>query len=337
MKTVLVVGGAGYIGSHAVAALMTADHRVIVLDDLSSGHRDLVLGGKLIVGSCGDPQLLERIFASNEIDAVMHFAASSIVHDSVTQPLAYYRNNVANTLELLDAMRRYRVSNFIFSSSAAVYGEPSELPIPETHPLLATNPYGATKRVIEEMLPACAISHGLRFAVLRYFNAAGADPDGRIGERHEPETHLIPLVLQVAAGTRANIKILGADYATQDGTCVRDYVHVIDLVQAHLLALERLFRGEALNAIYNLGNRRGYSVREVIAAARRISGHPIPAIEAPRRTGDPAILVAESNKAKTELGWQPQFEDIEAIIGSAWSWHKREAARTTAIAPHTMT
>ncbi len=334
MKTVLVVGGAGYIGSHAVAALIDAHHKVIVLDNLSSGHRDLVLGGELIVGSCGDPQLLDRIFESNEVDAVMHFAASSIVEESLAQPLEYYRNNVTNTLELLDAMRRHCVSNLIFSSSAAVYGEPSELPIAETHPLLATNPYGATKRVIEEMVSACALSHGLRFAVLRYFNAAGADPHGRIGERHEPETHLIPLVLQVAAGTRANIKIFGADYATQDGTCVRDYVHVVDLANAHLLALDRLFRGEVLNAIFNLGNSRGYSVRQVIDVAQKISGHPIPIVEAPRRTGDPAILIADSKKAKTELGWRPQFEALDDIIDSAWSWRQREAARATVAAPH---
>lgn len=334
MKTILVVGGAGYIGSHAVAALIDAHHKVIVLDNLSSGHRDLVLGGELIVGSCGDPPLLDRIFASNEVDAVMHFAASSIVEESVTQPLEYYRNNVTNTLELLDAMRRHCVSNLIFSSSAAVYGEPSELPIAETHPLLATNPYGATKRVIEEMVAACALSHGLRFAVLRYFNAAGADPHGRIGERHEREPHLIPLVLQVAAGTRANIKIFGADYATQDGTCVRDYVHVVDLANAHLLALARLIRGEVLNAIYNLGNSRGYSVRQVIDLAQKISGRAIPIVEAPRRVGDPAILIADSKKAKTELGWRPQFEVLDDIIQSAWSWHQREAARATADAPH---
>ena len=337
MKTVLVVGGAGYIGSHAVAALIDARHKVIVLDNLSSGHRDLVLGGELIVGSCGDPRLLDRIFASNEVAAVMHFAASSIVEESVTQPLEYYRNNVTNTLELLDAMRRHCVSNLIFSSSAAVYGEPSELPIAETHPLLATNPYGATKRVIEEMVSACALSHGLRFAVLRYFNAAGADPHGRIGERHEPETHLIPLVLQVAAGTRANIKIFGADYATQDGTCVRDYVHVVDLANAHLLALARLFRGGVLNAIYNLGNSRGYSVRQVIDVAQKISGRAIPIVEAPRRAGDPAILIADSKKAKTELGWRPQFEALDDIIQSAWSWHQREAARATAAAPQPKT
>lgn len=337
MKTVLVVGGAGYIGSHAVAALIDANHKVIVLDNLSSGHRDLVLGGELIVGSCGDPPLLDRIFASNEVDAVMHFAASSIVEESVAQPLEYYRNNVTNTLELLDAMRRHCVSNLIFSSSAAVYGEPSELPIAEMHPLLTTNPYGATKRVIEEMVAACALSHGLRFAVLRYFNAAGADPHGRIGERHEPETHLIPLVLQVAAGTRANIKIFGADYATQDGTCVRDYVHVVDLANAHLLALARLFRGEVLNAIYNLGNSRGYSVRQVIDMAHKISGYLIPIVEAPRRAGDPAILIADSKKAKTELGWRPQFEALDDIIQSAWSWHQREAARATAAAPQPKT
>ncbi len=337
MKTVLVVGGAGYIGSHAVAALIDAHHKVIVLDNLSSGHRDLVLGGELIVGSCGDPQLLDRIFASNEVDAVMHFAASSIVEESVTQPLEYYRNNVTNTLELLDAMRRHCVSNLIFSSSAAVYGEPSELPIAETHPLLATNPYGATKRVIEEMLSACALSHGLRFAVLRYFNAAGADPHGRIGERHEPETHLIPLVLQVAAGTRANIKMFGADYATQDGTCVRDYVHVVDLANAHLLALARLFGGEVLNAIYNLGNSRGYSVRQVIDVAQKISGRAIPIVEVPRRAGDPAILIADSKKAKTELAWRPQFEALDDIIQSAWSWHQREAARATTAAPQPKT
>jgi UDP-glucose 4-epimerase len=327
MSTVLVVGGAGYIGSHMVIALLDAGHDVVVLDDLSRGHRDLVAGGELVVGNVGDRALLDWIFSTKKIDAVMHFAASSLVGESVEKPLQYYRNNVGNSIELLDAMRQHRVSNFIFSSTAAVYGEPTEVPITETHRSQTTNPYGATKHAIEEMLHACATAHDLRFVTLRYFNAAGADAQGRIGERHQPETHLIPLVLQVAIGERANIKIFGTDYPTDDGTCVRDYVHVVDLAKAHLLALELLLRGSIRNATYNLGNNRGYSVRQVISVAEQVSGQSITVVETTRRAGDPATLIAESSKARQELRWMPQFEDLEKIIETAWRWQKIEKSR----------
>jgi UDP-glucose 4-epimerase len=297
-----------------VGALLDAHHKVVVLDNLSRGHQDMLLGGELVVGNFGNRQLLEKIFRTNSIDAVMHFAASSLVGESVEKPLEYYRNNVSNTIELLDAMRQNRVSNFIFSSTAAVYGEPIEIPILETHPTSITNPYGATKRSVEEMLQACFVSYGLRFVVLRYFNAAGADPFGRIGERHNPETHLIPLILQVAAGDRSDIKIFGTNYPTEDGTCVRDYVHVVDLANAHLLALETLLRGNVQNATYNLG---------------KITGHQIPVVEAPRRPGDPAMLISSSEKARLELGWKPQFEDLEMIVKTAWAWHKQESVRSS--------
>lgn len=328
MSNVLVVGGAGYIGSHMVSALLDARHSVVILDNLSRGHRNLVLGGELIVGDVGDRQLLNQLFSTKKVDAVIHFAASSLVGESVEKPLEYYRNNVANTIELLGAMGQHRVSNFIFSSTAAVYGEPTEIPIPETHPSKFTNPYGATKRAVEEMLHACAAAHDLHFVALRYFNAAGADPRGRIGERHNPETHLIPLVLQVATGERANVKIYGTDYPTDDGTCIRDYVHVVDLAKAHLLALELLLNGSIRNATYNLGNNCGYSVRQIIDVAEHVSGKSITVIETARRVGDPAILIAKSSKARQELGWRPEFEDLEKIIETAWIWQKNEMSRS---------
>jgi UDP-glucose 4-epimerase len=321
-RTILVVGGAGYVGSHMVKALLDTQQRVVVLDDLSRGDRELVLGGELVVGNVGDARVLDEVFSSARIDAVMHCAALSLVGESVEKPLLYYRNNVAHTLELLDAMRKHAVENFILSSTAAVYGEPLETPIRETHPCKPTNPYGSTKLVVEQILRECASAYGLKYVSLRYFNAAGADPSGRIGERHEPETHLIPLTLQVAAGRRDAISIFGTDYATPDGTCVRDYVHVNDLAQAHLLALASLLEGSQNHGIYNLGNNRGYSVREVIGTARRVTGHPIPVLEGPRRAGDPAVLVASSEKIKSELGWRPQHEDLATIIETAWKWHK---------------
>lgn len=326
-KTVLVVGGAGYIGAHMVRELLRNGYHAIILDDLSKGHRELVAGGEFIEGSLGDAGLLDGVFARHEVDAVMHFAAFSLVGESVDNPLDYYRNNFARTLELLDAMVRHRVRNFIFSSTAAVYGEPVSIPITEEHPGQPTNPYGASKIAVERMLRDCDSAYGLKYVALRYFNAAGADADGGIGERHRPESHLIPLILQVATGEREHIKIFGTDYPTHDGTCVRDYVHVSDLAQAHLLALKRLLAGGE-SAVYNLGNNRGYSVREVVEVARKITGHPIPVIETGRRAGDPAVLVASSDKIRRELGWRPNYEDLETIVKTAWAWHQKEASLT---------
>ena len=328
---ILVVGGAGYIGSHMVRDLLRAGYGVVVLDNLCRGHRELVPGGTFIEGDLGDAALLDQAFSRHSITAVMHFAAYSLVGESVEKPLVYYRNNVSRTVELLDAMMRHRVNHFIFSSTAAVYGEPAKVPIPEDHPCHPTNPYGATKLAVERLLADCAQGNdlnGLKYISLRYFNAAGADASGNLGERHEPETHLIPLMLQVATGERDSIRIFGTDYPTPDGTCVRDYIHVSDLTQAHLLALEHLLKGGD-SAVYNLGSNKGYSVREVVEMARRITKHPIPAVEAERRPGDPAFLVADSGRIRRELGWQPRHEKLEAIIETAWAWHQKEAARNT--------
>jgi len=322
-ETVLVVGGAGYIGAHMVKALRGAGYQAIVLDDLSSGHRELIPDATFIHGSLGDRSVVEALFAAHPIDAVMHFAAFSLVGASVLDPLAYYRNNVAGTLTLLEAMVRFKVKRFIFSSTAAVYGEPTVIPITEEHPCVPTNPYGATKLAVERMLQDCEAAYGLRYMSLRYFNAAGADPDGFPGERHRPETHLIPLVLKTALEEFPHVKIFGTGYPTPDGTCLRDYVHVNDLARAHLLALKALLDG-AMSGVYNLGNSKGYSVREVIELSRKITGCPIPAIETGSRPGDPAILVAASEKIRCELGWQPAYEDLETIIRSAWRWHRRE-------------
>lgn len=322
-KTILVVGGAGYIGSHMVKALLDTGYGVVTLDNLSTGHRDMVTGGAFIDGNLGDGPLLARIFTEHAIDGVMHFAAFSQVGQSVIKPLTYYRNNISETIELIEAMIRHGVMHFIFSSSAAVYGEPVEVPILEDHPQHPTSPYGTTKATVEQLLDDCDAAHGLKSIRLRYFNAAGADAAADIGEKHEPETHLIPLILKVAAGRRDHIDIFGTQYPTPDGTCIRDYIHVSDLAQAHLLAIEALFEGRE-SGMYNLGNSKGYSVREVIELARQITGHPIPTIEADIRPGDPAILVAGSDKIRRELGWKPVYEDLAAIIRTAWHWHKKE-------------
>jgi len=322
--TILVVGGAGYIGSHMVLDLQRAGYPVVTLDNLSRGHRELVPGGDFVEGDLGNPADLDAVFTRYPVKAVMHFAAWSLVGESVEQPLAYYRNNVANTLTLLEAMQRHGINHFIFSSTAAVYGEPEKTPITEDHPCAPTNPYGATKFAVERLLQDVSHASNMTFCALRYFNAAGADAAGDIGERHQPETHLIPLILQVATGEREAIRIFGEDYPTPDGTCLRDYVHVTDLTQAHLLALESLLRGGS-NAIYNLGNSTGYSVRQVIDVAREVTGHPIPAIVSERRAGDPAILIADSSRIRADLGWQPQYESLEEIIQTAWTWHRKEA------------
>lgn len=319
-RTILVVGGAGYIGSHMVRQLNLANHAVVTLDNLSTGNRRLIGDGEFVEGDLGDPDLLNRLFSTHAIDAVMHFAAFSQVGESMHRPLKYYRNNIAETITLLDAMVRHDVKHFIFSSTAAVYGEPQSIPIAEEHPCMPTNPYGNTKLAVERMLADCATAHGLTYAALRYFNAAGADGSGEIGEMHDPETHLIPIVLQAAAGQRDCIQVFGTDYPTTDGTCIRDYVHVNDLAQAHLLALDALLEG-AGSAVYNLGSSQGYSVREVIGKAEAVTGRNIPVKEAPRRAGDPAVLIASSDRIKKELGWRPVYDSLEAIIESAWNWH----------------
>ena len=321
--TILVVGGAGYIGSHMVLDLLRADYRVVTLDNLSRGHRELLPGGDFIEGDLGNPADLEKVFGQYPVKAVMHFAAHSLVGESVEKPLEYYRNNVANTITLLEAMQKAGVRHFIFSSTAAVYGEPDKTPIPEDHPCSPANPYGASKLTVERILEDAGHASELTYSILRYFNAAGADHSGDIGERHQPETHLVPLVLQVATAEREAISIFGDDYPTPDGTCVRDYIHVSDLTQAHLLALEALLGGSG-NSTYNLGNNTGYSVRQIIETARSVTGHPIPAIITERRPGDPAILIADSTHIRKQLGWQPRFENIEQIIQSAWQWHKSE-------------
>ncbi|ANV84259.1 UDP-glucose 4-epimerase GalE [Picosynechococcus sp. PCC 7003] len=324
-KTVLVTGGAGYIGSQAVLSLQRRGYRVIVLDNLVYGHRDLVasvLKTELIVGDTGDRPLLDQIFADHKIDAVMHFAAYAYVGESVTAPAKYYRNNLVGTLTLLEAMIAAGVKQFVFSSTCATYGEPSEIPIPEAHPQNPINPYGMSKLMVEKMLWDFDRAYGLRSVMFRYFNAAGADPEGNLGEDHNPETHLIPLVLFAALGKRDSISIFGTDYPTPDGTCIRDYIHVSDLADAHVLGLEYLLQGGATDA-FNLGNGNGFSVKEVIEAARKITGRNIKAIATDRRPGDPPSLVGSSAKARTILGWQPQYADLETILQHAWHWHQR--------------
>lgn len=318
---VLVVGGAGYIGSHMVWLLVERGARVVTLDNLSSGHRDAVLAGQFVHGDIADRNLLDQLFRSQRFDAVMHFASCIQVGESVREPIKYYQNNVVDTLNLLNAMHTHGVGRFIFSSTAAVFGEPAYLPIDERHKREPINPYGRTKLVIEHALADYDTAYGLKSVCLRYFNAAGAHPEGLLGERHEPETHLIPLVLQAAAGRRPHVTVFGRDYDTPDGTCIRDYVHVLDLAEAHWLALEQLMDG-AGSAAYNLGNGSGFSVQEVIDAARRISRREIPVRDGPRREGDPARLVADATLAGSRLGWTPLYPDIETIIAHAWDWER---------------
>ncbi|MBA4494204.1 UDP-glucose 4-epimerase GalE [Paenactinomyces guangxiensis] len=318
---ILVTGGAGYIGSHTVAELLDRGEKVIILDSLKKGHHAAVLAEPFYQGDVRDQDLLKRIFSEHEVDAVLHFAADSLVGESVQDPLKYYDNNVVSAQRLLTAMVEHGVKKIVFSSTAAVYGEPEQVPIEEHSPTRPASPYGETKRVIEKMMEWSEKAYGLEYISLRYFNAAGAHPKGHIGEDHDPETHLIPLVLQVALGKREAISIFGDDYPTPDGTCIRDYIHVTDLAQAHWLAVDHLRRGKG-SAIYNLGNGNGYSVKEVIDTARKVTGHAIPAIMVPRRGGDPAVLIASSGKAKRELGWHPQYEKLEEIIRSAWEWHQ---------------
>jgi UDP-glucose 4-epimerase len=322
--TILVVGGAGYIGCHMVKELIAQHYDVIVLDNLSTGHRRLVSGGRFIHGDLGDAALLDRLFTEHRIDAVMHFAAFSLVGESVQAPLKYYRNNLARTIGLIEAMVRHDVLTFVFSSTAAVYGEPDSTPIPENHPCRPTNPYGASKLSVERLLRDCDAAYGLKSICLRYFNAAGADETGRIGEMHDPETHLIPLVLKAALAKRP-VRIFGTDYKTPDGTCLRDYVHVTDLARAHLLALDILMDGGD-SQVYNLGNSVGHSVRQVIDMAAKVTGKTIDIVEEKRRPGDPAILVADASKIKERLKWHPRYEKLETIIQTAWNWHRDHGA-----------
>lgn len=322
---ILVVGGAGYIGSHTVKQLIAAGHDVVVLDNLVYGHRDIVdtaLKVEFIEGDIGDRPLLDKIFASHNIGAVMHFAAYAYVGESVTAPAKYYQNNVVATLSLLDAMVAANVKNFVFSSTCASYGIPTTVPIPEDHPQNPINPYGATKVMVERILQDYGPAYGLNSVIFRYFNACGADPEGQLGEDHNPETHLIPLTLQAALGLRDHIAIFGTDYPTEDGTCVRDYIHVCDLADAHILGVEHLLKGGD-SEIFNLGNGLGFSVKEVIESARRVTGKDIKVVEEPRRAGDPPALIGSAEKARTQLGWNPQYADIDTIMAHAWAWHQK--------------
>ncbi len=323
-RVILVTGGAGYIGTHAVKALENRGFQVIILDNLVYGHRELVeanLKAKLVVGDIGDRRFLEQLFSTTKIDAVMHFAAFAYVGESVTDPAKYYQNNVVGTLTLLDAMRQHGVTNFVFSSTCATYGNPQQIPITEDHPQQPINPYGAGKFAVERILQDYDPAYGMKSVIFRYFNAAGADPDGLFGEDHNPETHLIPLVLQAAAGKRAAISVFGTDYDTPDGTCIRDYIHVADLAQAHVLGLEYLLEHQ-VSQIFNLGNGSGFSVKEVIDTAKQVTGKEISIESCPRRAGDPAILIGSSTKARQMLGWQPQYADLTKIIKHAWDWHQ---------------
>ena len=327
--TVLVCGGAGYIGSHAVHELINRGEAVVIVDNLQSGHRSAVHPeAKFYQGDIRDSLLLDRVMEENKIDAVMHFAANSLVGESMEQPLKYFNNNVHGMQILLEAMVRHQVDKIVFSSTAAVYGEPEKVPITEAEPTLPTNTYGETKLTMEKMMKWVSRANGIRYVSLRYFNVAGALEDGSIGEDHSPETHLIPLILQVPNGRREHITIFGEDYPTADGTCIRDYIHVVDLVDAHIKALAYLQQGKD-SEIFNLGNGQGFSVREMIAAAVRATGQPIKVELGARRAGDPAQLIASSEKAKTVLGWQPQYTAVEEIIKTAWKWHKGHPAGYT--------
>ena len=320
MKTILVAGGAGYIGSHMTALLVEKGYSVVVVDNLSTGHWQAVKGAKLRVGDLKDAAFLDRVFTEFPIDGVINFAAFSLVGESVTDPLKYYDNNVGGAVGILTAMKNHKVDKIVFSSTAAAYGEPEKQPIEETDPTDPINPYGASKVAIEGLLKWSEKAYGIRYAALRYFNAAGANTAVGIGEDHHPETHLIPIVLQCALGKRDHVGIFGDDYPTPDGTCVRDYIHVRDLAEAHLLALQYLDKGGE-SGPFNLGSGDGYSVREIIDTAREVTGKPIPATEEPRRPGDPPTLIAANRKAREVLGWTPS-RDLKTIIADAWAWHQ---------------
>ena len=318
--SILVCGGAGYVGSHCLEALKAAGYDCVVVDDLSRGHRAAVGESPLYVGNIADDALMDRVFREHHIEVVLHFAAASQVGESMKEPLLYYENNLCATVALLRSMRRHEVGRIVFSSSAAVYGEPDTVPIPEESPKAPTNTYGETKLAMERLMHWCHVAYGLEYVSLRYFNAAGASPSGIIGEDHTPETHLIPLVLQAAQGRREKVSIFGDDYPTPDGTCIRDYIHTSDLASAHLLAARRLLAGEG-SGIFNLGSEHGLSVRQIIDAARKVTSRDFPVEVAPRRAGDPAVLIASNRKAREELGWVPAHSDAESILASAWAWH----------------
>ena len=319
---ILVLGGAGYIGSHTVSELIDAGDEVVIVDNLETGHIEAVHEkAKFYKGDIRDRAFVDSVFENEKIDGVIHFAANSLVGESMTNPLKYYDNNLCGTKVLLESMVAHKVDKIVFSSTAATYGEPESIPILETDRTEPTNPYGETKLSMEKMMKWTGVAHGLKYVALRYFKACGAHVDGHIGEAHNPETHLIPLILQVPNGQREAISIFGDDYDTKDGTCVRDYIHVTDLAQAHILAMRYLAAGNESN-VFNLGNGVGFTVKEVIETARKVTGHPIPAVVSPRRAGDPAKLIASSEKAKSVLGWKPEHDDLEEIIATAWNWHK---------------
>jgi UDP-glucose 4-epimerase len=326
-KSILVTGGAGYIGAHACKALAGAGYMPVAYDNLVYGHSQSVKWGPLEEGDIGDRRRLETVLQKYKPLAVMHFAAYAYVGESVENPAKYYRNNVAGTLTLLESMRNCGINKMIFSSTCATYGMPEQIPIGEDHPQCPINPYGRGKLMIEWILQDFATAYDLKFVSLRYFNAAGADPEAEIGEDHDPETHLIPLVLDAALGRREHLKIFGTDYDTSDGTCIRDYIHVSDLADAHLLALEYLRDGGQSN-VFNLGNGNGFSVREVIAAARELTGCDIPCVESERRPGDPPVLIGSSDKIRKTLSWNPVFNELEAIIETAWRWQNKSAEST---------
>ena len=324
MINVLVIGGAGYIGSYMVKRLGQLGCQVTTLDNLSSGHRNAVLHGDFVHGDIADSALLAELFGQRRFDAVMHFASFIQVGESVQYPDKYYQNNFVNTLNLVNAMRSFGIDKFIFSSTAAIFGKPQYSPIDELHPQHPISPYGRTKLMVEQALADYDKAYGIKSICLRYFNAAGADPEGHLGERHDPETHLIPLVLQAASGRRPHIGVFGRDYDTPDGTCIRDYIHIADLCEAHWLALQSLMAGGESQA-YNLGNGNGFSVKEVIDTARHVTGRNIQVVEGPRRAGDPPRLVADASLARMQLSWDPQYADLATIIEHAWGWEQKQA------------
>ena len=320
---ILVVGGAGYIGSHMVKRLIADHHQVVVVDNLSTGYRDAVLTESFYEVDIADQVNLSKVFSQHKFDAVFHFASFIQVGESVKDPAKYYRNNVAATLSLLEVMVKFEVKHFVFSSTAAVFGNPQYSPIDEKHPKEPINPYGQSKLMVEKMLEDFDRAYGLKSVSLRYFNAAGADPEGELGERHVPETHLIPLVLQAASGRSESISVFGKDYETFDGTCVRDYIHIVDLADAHVKAIDYLKKGNASSAVFNLGNGKGFSVKEIIEASQKVTGKKIPVKYGDRRSGDPPTLVADATLAKKILGWKPKYTKIEDIIQHAWAWEEK--------------
>lgn len=320
--SILVTGGAGYIGSHVVCELLSKNEDIVIVDNLQTGHKSAIMGGRFYQGDIRDKEFLDKVFTKHNIDAVIHFAADTQVGESVAVPLKYYNNNVFGTLCLLEKMVEYGVKHIVFSSTAATYGEPERIPILENDRTLPTNPYGETKLAMEKMLRWCDRAYGIKSVCLRYFNAAGAHKSGKIGEDHRPESHLIPIIMEVAIGKRESIQVFGDDYDTPDGTCVRDYIHVSDLAKAHVLALDSLRAGGG-STVYNLGNGAGFSVKEVIDCARRVTGKKINSVISPRRVGDPAVLVASSQRIMDELGWRPEESELEVIISSAWEWHRK--------------